>query len=619
LRKAQADLNHRNEVYFKFQTPNAEIRKELLSFIYRQKSEGDSTLAFVDPIGFEQFLTYEIPFRRLPPLMLKNYKQKSFSTDTWAEYPNYFELLNLYKQFEEEYPEICTTKVIGKTGLGRDLVAIKISDNVQTDENEPEILFTGSVHGNELSGFFVLLRLADYMLKSYFTESSINQLIDNAEVWFIPLVNPDGLYQHNSYTIDTLTRGNANGVDINRNFPDPVAGFHPDGRPRQIETLALMDFATAHHFVLSAALHTGAEVVNYPWDTWAKLHPETQWLRFISHEYADTAQLYSTPYYMNMFDDGTTNGYDWYRVTGGMQDYMNYFHKCREITLEISNYQENTAAYSNLYYDYNYRSLLNFARQSQYGFHGTITDNFNNDPLRVKIEIPEYDQEGTEVYSSATDGAFVRFLYVGNYTINLIAENDTVKVENCLINNYQRRNFNASFPSCGMYGIVKDKFTGKPIADAKVDTGYTPLFATQTDDIGNYTLSAPVGIYDIRISAAGYDTIFMKYIYFEENKYRCIDTVMVQTAISKTLMPKRVLSSNFPNPFMQTTTIVLPDVLTSEVSVYDSFGQDITHRLEVKVLSPKEISIDANQVPDGIYFVRTRNNPPFKIVKQNRR
>ena len=83
-------------------------------------------------------------------------------------------------------------------------------------------------------------------------------------------------------------------------------------------------------------MHGGVEVCNYPWDTWSTLPADDNWWEYVSHEYADSCQANSGNGYFNYLNDGITNGYDWYEVNGGRQDYMNYFRYCREFTLELS-------------------------------------------------------------------------------------------------------------------------------------------------------------------------------------------------------------------------------------------------------------------------------------------
>lgn len=618
--KAFTDLNRRHSVYLKYKTPPIEIRKELKKAIYHRRFVADSTLAFADRMGFEIFLEYNIPFRVLPPLMLKaKYKRKSFSTDDWSEIPNYHQLLNFFAETEKKYPEQCSTVVIGQSVLGRDLVAMKISDNVQTNENEPEVMFTGSIHGNETVGMMALLRFADFLLTSYPDNQNAKSILENTEVWLIPLVNPDGLYQYNSLVIDTLTRVNAMGVDLNRNFPDPKGGFHPDGRPRQPETQAIIDFVEQRHFVLSVGLHTGAEVVNYPWDTWQKRHPEDMWFRFISREYADTAQYYSVPGYLDSFNNGITNGYDWYEVEGGLQDYMNYFKKCKEITLELSNFQQNNATMCNKYFEYNLPSLLNFTQQSHYGLHGTIADATTGNPLEAKIEIPGFDESGTEVFSNPVDGSFTRMLYTGKYNINLIHETDTIRIEDLTIENYKSRYVDVKFPLCGLYGVVIDKNTNLAVGNAKIEISDNSETYTISCKNGEYTLNANPGVYDMVVSAAGYDTLRMHYIHFYEKKFREYNINMGKTPAGIQKQPYSAEIKSYPNPFTDYAHIVLPDTHNTYLSVFDSNGRNVTHKFILHIISPYELNIDARKAPDGIYFIRTQTSRPYKIIKQTKR
>ncbi|MCK7536337.1 MAG: hypothetical protein MZV63_37830 [Marinilabiliales bacterium] len=86
--------------------------------------------------------------------------------------------------------------------------------------HEPEVFYTSTIHGDETAGFILMLRLADYLLKNYNTDSRVKDLVDNLEIWINPLANPDGTYRSGNYIISPV-RFNANGYDLNRNFPDP--------------------------------------------------------------------------------------------------------------------------------------------------------------------------------------------------------------------------------------------------------------------------------------------------------------------------------------------------------------------------------------------------------------
>jgi murein tripeptide amidase MpaA len=97
------------------------------------------------------------------------------------------------------------------------------------------------MHGDEVTGYVLMLRLIDYLLSNYQTDARIKKLIDSTEIWINPLANPDGTYAAGNTDISGATRANANGYDLNRNFPDPESGEYPGGT-RQKETQDMMNF-----------------------------------------------------------------------------------------------------------------------------------------------------------------------------------------------------------------------------------------------------------------------------------------------------------------------------------------------------------------------------------------
>ncbi|MFI5636175.1 M14 family metallopeptidase [Streptomyces goshikiensis] len=109
-----------------------------------------------------------------------------------SKYHNYAEANAEIDQRIAQYPGIMSKRVIGKSYQGRDLVAIKISDNVATDENEPEVLFTHHQHARE----HLTVEMALYLLKEfgskYGSDSRITNMVNGREIWIIPDLNPDG-------------------------------------------------------------------------------------------------------------------------------------------------------------------------------------------------------------------------------------------------------------------------------------------------------------------------------------------------------------------------------------------------------------------------------------------
>jgi len=200
----------------------------------------------------------------------------------WDNYPTYSQYDSIMQSFVKLYPALCHLDTIGTSVNGKLVLALKISDNAAADEDEPEVFYTSTMHGDETGGFILMLHLIDYLLKNYAVSNRVKNLVDNLEIWINPLANPDGTYGTGN-TISSPTRYNANGYDLNRNFPDPVT----PNTEKQKETLDMIKFMRKHKFVLSANFHSGSEVVNYPWDRWlSKLHADDSWFNSISRAYA---------------------------------------------------------------------------------------------------------------------------------------------------------------------------------------------------------------------------------------------------------------------------------------------------------------------------------------------
>lgn len=438
--------SQQNEYYFKFKINERSDLLTLASVISIDNVKGDEVYAYANDKEMKDFLKLGIFYEMLPnPGTLIN-PGMSGNVDeirAWDVYPTYEGYIAFMNQFAANYPNLCRIVNAGSTVQGRSILFAVISDNVNTHEAEPQFLYTSSMHGDETAGYILMLHLIDYLLTNYGTIPRITNLVNNMEIWINPLANPDGTYHGGNGTVSGAWRGNANGVDLNRNFP-PTDNWN-SGTP-QIEMQNMVNLAIANHFVMSCNFHGGAEVVNYPWDAWPRLHPDNSWWIFISRMYADTVHANAVSGYMTDLNNGITNGYAWYYVGGGRQDYHNYFRRDRECTIELSHTKLLPTSQLIAHWNYNYKSLLNYMQEALYGITGTVTDSVTGLPVKARVFIAGHDIDSSNVYSDSLFGKYYRPIFTGTYNVTFSApgyydktvtgiyvKNDSTTIRNVLL------------------------------------------------------------------------------------------------------------------------------------------------------------------------------------------
>ncbi len=408
----------------------SEVRDTYLE-LFRENIRGDSLDLFIEQAALAQYKAKYPGLRVLsavPVLDLSDMATTMAEALTFQKYPTYAQYDSMMHYFADTYPSICRVDTFGTSNQGRLLLALKISDHVALEEDEPAFLYTSTMHGDELVGYVLCLRLADFLLSNYGTNVEVDRIINDVELWINPLSNPDGtFYPDNNKTVQASIRTNVNdayddkvGMDLNRDFPDPGKGEADDPVGREKETGHMMAFMQQIRPNLSANIHSGAEVVNYPWDHKTARHPDNDWYILISQEYADEAKAVNSNY-LNLYASGITNGADWYIINGGRQDYVNYYLHGREVTLELSYAYRLESEYLENHWNYNKWSLINLVTQSRYGIHGNITDESGN-PLRALVRVVDHDNDSSLVESDPETGNFYRYLKEGVYNLRISSE-----------------------------------------------------------------------------------------------------------------------------------------------------------------------------------------------------
>ena len=333
----------------------------------------------------------------------------------WDAYPTYSAYEAMMFQFATDHPDMCEILDLGTLPSNRKILIAHINNG--SGAGKPKFLYTSTIHGDETTGWMLMLRFIDYLLENP-TLPECENILNNVDLYVGPNTNPDGTYHGGNNTVTGATRANANGVDMNRNYADPHGGPHPDGNAYQQETLWFMDLAQNNNFVMGANYHGGAEVMNYPWDNTYTLHADDQWYQLISHEYADLCHVQSSSY-MTDYNNGVTNGAQWYMIGGGRQDYMNGYAQCRELTIECSNTKCPSATQMPSFWNINKNSIFAFVNQCLNGIHGTVVDEVSKAPIAgATVSLVGHDDQYSTV-STGSVGDFHRPVKAGTYNVRI--------------------------------------------------------------------------------------------------------------------------------------------------------------------------------------------------------
>nr|XP_046190062.1 carboxypeptidase M-like isoform X3 [Oncorhynchus gorbuscha] len=236
---------------------------------------------------------------------------------------------------------------IGKSVEGRDLWVLILGKNpAEHRMGIPEFKYVGNMHGNEVVGRVLLLQLIDHLTRGYLSDPLVTRLLNSTRVHILVSMNPDGFESSSRDCMYSQGRFNKNGIDLNRNFPDAFS--KKESGMTEMEVRAIMDWLKTESFVLSANLHGGAVVASYPYDnsnggselqSGSSVAPDNDVLIQLAKTYSYThSQMHKGDhcYDSKDFMEGITNGYYWYPLPGGMQDYNYVWGQCLEITLELS-------------------------------------------------------------------------------------------------------------------------------------------------------------------------------------------------------------------------------------------------------------------------------------------
>jgi len=399
------------------------------------------------------------------------------------------------------YPHLCQLSSIGQTVQGMEMWVMMIKENPHLRANEPRVKLIGAMHGNETITQEMMLHLIEYLLQYHTLDPRVGRLLSETEIWILPNMNFDGT--------QVQSRFNANSIDLNRNFPDREEGFiNPD--PLQPETMNVMDWSAEQHFTLAANFHSGALVVNYPWDKnidgqqGYAATPDDSTFRRLALSYS---QNNPSMYASTRFEKGISNGAMWYQVSGSMQDWNYHFQSAMELTIEMSEVKTPAADSIGYYWLENREALLTYIEQVHGGLRGTVCDSLTLEPLPAQITVLEI---GKPVFTRPESGQYYRLLEEGQYPVRFEAEGYRSKVvDPVFITADSPTTLNVLLTPIPYYtftGTIRDSLTGETLPQAQLILFRDgQLFdSTFCDDQGRFSLELPEGPYALDIHKSGY-------------------------------------------------------------------------------------------------------------------
>ena len=267
------------------------------------------------------------------------YADKTRGDGEWEGYASYEQLNVELLSLAAKYPQLCRISFVGKSQQGREILALRLSLANEAD-SRPELLLAGGIHGNEPPGIELCLRLlresCEQLTQNWQGNQELRDILQNAVLWVLPLMNPDGLALKQRY--------NANNADLNRGFPDgallgaeQLGSFNAASslrlEGRQTEQIHLMRWLAGKKITAALHFHTGAIKVCYPYGNYKQNIREAK--APDAQTFLELAQLYvDNNTYMSRAN--VINTAAWYQVLGELADWQYRFLGTLPLTVELS-------------------------------------------------------------------------------------------------------------------------------------------------------------------------------------------------------------------------------------------------------------------------------------------
>ncbi|MBC8214638.1 MAG: carboxypeptidase regulatory-like domain-containing protein [Candidatus Marinimicrobia bacterium] len=481
-----------------------------------------------------------------------------------AGYRNYEDVINELQQIEAEYPGLCKLYDVGESwgkeysdngnsyydNYHHEIWALKVSDNVETEEDEPSVYFMGEHHAREPISLEVVMSNLYYILDNYGLDQTITDNVNNSQIWFIPLVNPNGhrivteqidlwwrknIRDNNldgNFDTDNSSGYGTDGVDPNRNygwewgsvgtsdeFTSPV--YHGPEAWSEPEIFAMKGLVESHHFVTGITYHSYSELVLFPFGyQYGAVAPDQGALEELATEMAVTIPSEYGGHYTPQ------QSLELYPCMGTTDDFSYGEHGIFSFTVELGTvFIPPSDEINGICEDNIEAAMILLDRVNHSTVTGHITDANTGDPLVAEIYVDGIDNTGSyrNPYISDEDfGRYYRLLQNGSYDITFSAFGYIPQtVENVIIQDDSQTILDVALELAQIVqvsGTVTDGESGLPISGVSIELIDTTIDPVYTDADGQYLISNIFeDLYTFRVYSPGYATFTESVLVTTEN------------------------------------------------------------------------------------------------------
>ncbi|KQC10639.1 MAG: hypothetical protein APR54_00050 [Candidatus Cloacimonas sp. SDB] len=411
--------------------------------------------------------------------------------DIAAANPDFIELFSLGTTLGHQYYD---TGYVNYEDFQYDIWCVKLSDNPQINEDEPNTFMVGGIHSNEPTSIEVDMHILLHLVNNYGVDSLVTKLINESQIWFIPLMNPDGYRMvrdlgymgHRKNIRDNNGNGvpdgavyesyGIDGVDLNRNFGYTYGGNPNTWSPAyngtnawsEPEVVNIRDLLRSHKFWGGITYHSTRQSVLYPLGNYSSAMAYDHYImQDLAEDMANTIPRRNS--------SGIQTGYYNFEqanclvASGTMGDWGYCELRLFSFTLELCWTDIPPANLLQVLCEDNLEAALIFLDRVH---HSTVTGNITDEtrsPVVAEIYVQEIDFEAgmtsvEPVRSDSTFGRYYRVLLPGTYTFTFSLEGyDDIVVEDVVVNDSTQTELNITFGSLTFVEDVSISFTGNSV------------------------------------------------------------------------------------------------------------------------------------------------------------